>query len=64
MVEKGLLRPGSVQKIAIVGPGLDFANKEKGNDFYPPQTIQPFAMLDSLTRLGVARSDEGIELCR
>ena len=57
MVEKGLLRPGSVRKIAIVGPGLDFANKEKGNDFYPPQTIQPFAVLDSLLRLGVARSD-------
>jgi hypothetical protein len=57
MVEKGLLRPGSVQKIAIVGPGLDFANKEKGNDFYPPQTIQPFAVLDSLMRLGVTRLD-------
>lgn len=57
MVEKGLLRPGSVQKIAIVGPGLDFANKEKGNDFYPPQTIQPFAVLDSLMRLGVTDLD-------
>jgi hypothetical protein len=57
MVEKGLLKPGSVQRIAIVGPGLDFANKEKGNDFYPPQTIQPFAVLDSLIRLGVATPD-------
>jgi hypothetical protein len=54
MVEKGLLAPGSVRRIAIVGPGLDFANKEKGNDFYPPQTIQPFAALDSLIRLGLA----------
>jgi hypothetical protein len=54
MVEKGLLAPGSVRRIAIVGPGLDFANKEKGNDFYPPQTIQPFAVVDSLIRLGVA----------
>ena len=61
MVEKGLLHPGSVQKIAIVGPGLDFANKEKGNDYYPPQTIQPFAVLDSLLRLGVASAD-AIEL--
>lgn len=57
MVGKGLLRPGSVRKIAVVGPGLDFANKEKGNDFYPPQTIQPFAVLDSLLRLGVSRLD-------
>jgi hypothetical protein len=54
MVEKRMLKPGSVRRIAIVGPGLDFANKEAGNDFYPPQTIQPFAVLDSLFRLGVA----------
>jgi hypothetical protein len=56
MAEKGLLKPGTVRKIAIVGPGLDFANKEAGNDFYPPQTIQPFAVLDSLLRLGLADS--------
>jgi hypothetical protein len=53
MVQKGLLRAGSVRRVAIVGPGLDFANKENGNDFYPPQTIQPFAVLDSLIRLGL-----------
>lgn len=61
MVEKGLLKPGGVTKIAIVGPGLDFANKEKGNDFYPPQTIQPFAVVDSLVRLGVVKA-ETVEL--
>ncbi len=54
MVEKGLLKPGSIHRVAVVGPGLDFANKEKGNDFYPLQTIQPFAVLDSLFRLGLA----------
>jgi len=54
MREKGLLRAGAVRRVAVVGPGLDFANKEKGNDFYPPQTIQPFAVLDSLLRLGLA----------
>jgi hypothetical protein len=54
MLKKGLLQPGSVHRVAIVGPGLDFANKEKGNDFYPPQTIQPFAVLDSLIRMGLA----------
>ena len=56
MLAKGLLKPGSVARVAIVGPGLDFANKEKGNDFYPPQTIQPFAVIDSLLRLGIASS--------
>lgn len=54
MVQKGLLVPGGVHRIAIVGPGLDFANKEAGADFYPPQTTQPFAVLDSLVRLGIA----------
>ena len=54
MVHQGLLQKGSVRRVAIVGPGLDFANKENGNDFYPLQTIQPFAVLDSLLRLGLA----------
>jgi len=54
MVKKGLLKPGSVRRVAIVGPGLDFANKEDGNDFYPPQSIQPFAVIDSLVRLGLS----------
>ena len=54
VAEKGLLKPGSVRRVAIIGPGLDFANKEAGNDFYPPQTIQPFAVLDSLFRLSIA----------
>jgi len=57
LVKTGQLKPGSVRRIAIVGPGLDFANKENGNDFYPPQSIQPFAVLDSLIRLGL--SDAG-----
>jgi len=53
MAQKGLLRPGAVRRVAVVGPGLDFANKEMGNDFYPRQTVQPFAVLDSLIRLGL-----------
>lgn len=56
MLKNGLLRPGAVQRIAIIGPGLDFANKENGSDFYPLQTIQPFAVLDSLRQLGLADS--------
>ena len=49
--------PGSVRRVAIVGPGLDFTDKREGFDFYPPQTIQPFAVLDSLIRLGLAKRD-------
>ena len=51
--EKGLLKAGSIRRIAVVGPGLDFVNKEAGVDFYPPQTTQPYALLDSLFRLGL-----------
>ena len=49
----GLLK-SAVQRVAIVGPGLDFTDKQEGHDFYPQQTIQPFAVVDSLIRLGLA----------
>jgi len=54
MRARGLLAPGSVRRVAIVGPGLDFADKEAGLDFYPPQSVQPFAVLDLLKRLGLS----------
>ncbi len=54
LAAKGTLAPRSIRRIAIVGPGLDFTDKAEGYDFYPLQTIQPFAVLDSVTRLGLA----------
>jgi hypothetical protein len=54
MKARGLLEPGGVKRVAIIGPGLDFADKDVGFDFYPPQTLQPFALSDSLTRLALA----------
>ena len=53
-----LLGAGSIRRVAIVGPGLDFTDKHEGHDFYPPQTIQPFAVIDSLIRLGLADADQ------
>ena len=50
----GLFARGMVRRVAIVGPGLDFTDKQEGHDFYPQQTIQPFAVIDSLMRLGLA----------
>lgn len=44
MAAKGTLSPHSVRRVAIVGPGLDFTDKAEGFDFYPQQTIQPFAL--------------------
>jgi hypothetical protein len=55
---EGLLGAGSVRRVAIIGPGLDFTDKHEGYDFYPQQTIQPFAVLDSLLRLGLATADQ------
>ena len=57
IASQGLLTPGSVRRVAVVGPGLDFFNKENGYDFYPVQTIQPFAVIDSLLRRGLAAAD-------
>jgi hypothetical protein len=53
----GVLRPGAVRRVAVVGPGLDFADKQEGYDFYPLQTIQPFAVIDSLSARKLATSD-------
>jgi hypothetical protein len=57
----GLLQPSMMRRVAIVGPGLDFTDKQEGHDFYPQQTIQPFAVIDSLLRLGLAAS-EGVQV--
>lgn len=57
ITSKGLLAGGPVRRVAIVGPGLDFIDKANGYDFYPAQTIQPFGVIDSLTRLGLAIPD-------
>ena len=51
---RGLMR--SVGRAAIIGPGLDFIDKESGFDFYPLQTLQPFAVHDSLRRLGMGNA--------
>lgn len=54
MKARRLIEPGGIKRVAIVGPGLDFADKDVGFDYYPPQTLQPFAVFDSLVRLGLA----------
>jgi hypothetical protein len=56
--DDGLVRAGAVRRVAIVGPGLDIIDKQNGFDFYPQQTIQPFAVIDSLLRFGLATSGD------
>jgi hypothetical protein len=57
IVGRAAIRTGTVRRVAIVGPGLDFTDKLEGYDFYPQQTIQPFAVIDSLMRYGLADPD-------
>ena len=51
MIAGGFLKPGTIRRVAVAGPGLDFADKDAGYDFYPQQTLQPFALIDTLLRL-------------
>jgi hypothetical protein len=55
---RGMLREGQVARVAVIGPGLDFSDKNENAsyDYYPQQTLQPFALFDSLVRLGLAKT--------
>jgi SAM-dependent methyltransferase len=54
MKGRAVLPERSITRVAVIGPGLDFTDKGFGYDFYPLQTLQPFAVYDSLIRLGLA----------
>ncbi len=56
---RGVLREGQVSRVAVIGPGLDFIdkNEESAYDYYPPQTLQPFALYDSVVRLGLSKPE-------
>ncbi len=58
MLRKGAIQPGTIHRILVIGPGLDFADKRDGYDFYPVQTIQPFAMLEAVAQLGLGKAEE------
>ena len=60
--QRGLLTPGSIRDVAVIGPGLDFTDKTSGYDFYPQQTLQPFALIDSLVRTGLVADPGTIRL--
>ena len=58
MLRKGAIKPGTMRRILVIGPGLDFTDKRDGYDFYPLQTIQPFAMLEAVARLELGKAEE------
>lgn len=63
MVRKGVLAPGSMRRIAVIGPGLDFTDKRDGYDFYPLQTLQPFAVLETVARLDLGKAEDLQVVC-
>jgi hypothetical protein len=54
----GLIEAGSVRRVAVIGPGLDFTDKAEGYDFYLPQSTQPLALIDSLLTRRLANTND------
>lgn len=58
MIRKGALTAGSMRRIGVIGPGLDFTDKRDGYDFYPLQTLQPFAVVEAVARLNLGKAED------
>lgn len=53
------LDPGRrVRRVLIVGPGLDLAPRTSMSDDRPPESYQPWAVIDALAALGLSRLDD------
>jgi hypothetical protein len=58
--ERGVLVGRPSMRVGVIGPGLNFIDKDESSafDYYPLQTLQPFALLDSLRQLKLGDSVE------
>ena len=52
-----------IRRVLIVGPGLDLAPRTGLVEASPPESYQPFALIDSLVALGLARVDDLAVVC-
>jgi hypothetical protein len=57
-VLKGLDRSRRVRRVLIVGPGLDLAPRTGMLEVGPPESYQPWAVIDALVRLGLSTLDD------
>jgi hypothetical protein len=57
-IVKGLRPAERIRRVLIVGPGLDLAPRTGLNDASPPASYQPWAVIDALVGLGLARMDD------
>ncbi|MBS1829651.1 MAG: hypothetical protein JST93_30405 [Acidobacteria bacterium] len=46
-----------IRRVLLIGPGLDWAPRTALKEDTPPQSYQPYALADSLIRLGLATPD-------
>jgi hypothetical protein len=53
--QRGVIK-GPIARVAVIGPGLSFIDKDgpAAFDYFPLQTVQPFALIDSLLQLDLA----------
>lgn len=55
---RALDRDVHIRRVLIVGPGLDLAPRTGLLETAPPQSYQPWAVIDALVSLGLSRLDE------
>ncbi|WP_217551393.1 hypothetical protein, partial [Pantoea sp. GbtcB22] len=57
-VLKSLAPATRIRRVLIVGPGLDLAPRTGFLETNAPQSYQPWAVIDALVSLGLARIDD------
>jgi hypothetical protein len=56
IVKSSSLAPAKVRRVAVIDPAMDFSGVPDGYDFFPLQTIQPFALLEAVERLDLGHA--------
>jgi len=57
-IAAGLDPARRIRRVLVVGPGLDLAPRTAFNQNAPPQSYQPWAVMDALLAVGLARPGE------
>jgi len=57
-VIKSLDPDRAIRRVLIVGPGLDLAPRTALLEVAPPESYQPWAVMDALVALGLSRADD------
>ncbi len=57
-IAKALDPSRHVRRVLIVGPGLDLAPRTSLQETGPPQSYQPWAVIDALIGLGLSKADD------